>query len=135
MKEIRNYRHYVAVGKGEFKDTSIWNDLRYCEPKEDEVFELNTFAEAVAAVEKGLIHRAYIDYSLFRRIPTIVLKIGDIYHDTIHIDEKHFKPIRVKYTWEKYKYRVSMDTLSDQLSADEFCEYLKDRGIFQIAVK
>ena len=59
MREVRNYRHYFAVGNGEYEDTSIWNDLRYCEPREDECFELNTFAEAVEAIKRGAIHREY----------------------------------------------------------------------------
>lgn len=135
MKEVRNYRHYFAIGNGEFEDTSIWNDLRYCEPREDECFELNTFAEAVEAIEHGAIHRAEIGYTFFSKKPMIILHKADLYHDRVVLTERTFKPIRVKYTWEVHNRRVTMDTLSDQLSADEFCEYLKDRGIFQISVK
>lgn len=135
MREVRNYRHYFAVGNGEYEDTSIWNDLRYCEPREDECFELNTFAEAVEAIKRGVIHRAEIDYTFFSKKPMIVLRKADLYCDRVVLTEKTFKPIRVKYTWEVHNRRVTMDTLSDQLSADEFCEYLKDRGIFQISVK
>lgn len=135
MREVRNYRHYFAVGNGEYEDTSIWNDLRYCEPREDECFELNTFAEAVEAIKKGAIHRAEIDYTFFGKKPMIVLRKADLYCDRVVLTEKTFKPIRVKYTWEVHNRRITMDTLFDQLSADEFCEYLKDRGIFQISVK
>ena len=135
MREVRNYRHYFAVGNREYEDTSIWNDLRYCEPREDECFELNTFAEAVEAIKRGAIHRAEIDYTFFGKKPMIVLRKADLYCDRVVLTEKTFKPIRVKYAWEVHNRRVTMDTLSDQLSADEFCEYLKDRGIFQISVK
>lgn len=135
MKEIRNYRHYVAIGNGKFEDTSIWNDLRYVEPRPAVEFTLSTFEEACEAIRKGRIHRAEIEYTLFRHRPFIVLKIGDIYHDTITITKKNFKPIRVRYTWEHHNRIVSMDTLMDQLPADEMCEYLKDRGIFQIPQK
>lgn len=135
MKEIRNYRHYVAVGNGKFQDTSIWNDLRYIEPQEPVEFTLNTFEEACEAIRKGRIHRAEIDHTLFRNRPIIILKIGDIYHDTITLTEKTFKPIRVKYAWEHHNRLITMDTLMDQLPADQMCEYLKDRGIFQIPQK
>ncbi len=135
MKQIRNYRHYISINGKEWQDTSIWNDLRYCEPKEEEVFELSTFEEAVEAIKKGLIHRAEIGRTLFGNKPIIELRTDDIYCDKITMTAKTFKPIRVKYTWEEHNRRVTMDTLSDQLSADEFCEYLKDRGIFQISVK
>lgn len=135
MKEVRNYRHYISVGGKEYEDTSIWNDLRYCEPREDEVFELNTFAEAIEAIKNGRIHRAEIDHTFFGNKPMIVLRVADLYYDKITMTEKTFKPIRIKYTWEVHNRRVTMDTLSNQLSADEFCEYLKDRGIFQVTVK
>ena len=135
MKEVRNYRHYISIDGKEYEDTSIWNDLRYCEPREDEVFELNTFAEAVEAIKNGRIHRAEIDRTFFGNKPMIILHNADLYSNRITMTEKTFKPICVKYTWEVHNRRVTMDMLSDQLTADEFCEYLKDRGIFQVTVK
>ena len=135
MREIRNYRHYFAIGNGEYEDTSFWNDLRYCEPREDECFELNTFAEAVEAIRCGAIRRAEIGRTLFGKKPTIVLHKADLNCECVVLTEKTFKPIRVKYTWEVYNGRTTIDTLSNQLTADDFCEYLKDRGIFQISVK
>ena len=98
-------------------------------------FELGTFEEAVEAIKKGLIHRAEIGRTLFGNKPIIELRTDDIYCDKITMTAKTFKPIRVKYAWEEHNRRVTMDTLSDQLSADEFCKYLKDRGIFQISMK
>ena len=135
MREVRNYRHYFAVGNGEYEDTSIWHDLRYCEPREDEYFGLNTFAEAVEAIKCGIIHRAEIDHTFFGKKPRIVLRVGDIYRDRITMTERTFKPIRVKHTWEACDHTITIKALSNELSADDFCEYLKDRGILQISVK
>jgi hypothetical protein len=109
--------------------------LRYCEPREDEYFELNTFAEAVEAIKRGAIHRAEIDHTFFGKKPRIVLRVGDIHHDRITMTERTFKPIRVKRTWEAYDQTITAKALSNELPADDFCEYLKDRGILQISVK
>ena len=135
MKEIKNYRHYFAIGNEEYQDTSIWNDLRYCESKRDKTFELNTFEETVQAIENGLIHRAEVGRTLFGNKPMIILHTDDLYGFSIKMTEKNFKPIRVKHTWETYKQRITITSLAKELPADEFCEYLKDRGIFQISIK
>ncbi|MBQ8792763.1 MAG: hypothetical protein IJZ62_04040 [Clostridia bacterium] len=135
MKEIKNYRHYFAIGNEEYYDTSIWDDLHYCESKRDKVFELNTFEEVVQAIENGLIHQAEVGRTFFGNKPMIILHTDDLYGFKIKMTEKNFKPVRVKHTWEDYKQRITINSLAKELPADEFCEYLKDRGIFQISIK
>lgn len=135
MKEIKNYRHYFAIGNEEYQDTSMWDALHYCESKRDKTFELNTFEEVVQAIENGLIHRAEVGRTFFGNKPMIILNTDDLYGFSIKMTEKNFKPIRVKHAWEDYKKIISINALAKELPADEFCEYLKDRGIFQISVK
>ena len=131
MKKLVNLRCYVAIGNKDFCDTSIWNYIRYVEVSETNSTEytLHTFEEAFAAVCDNHIRNAETSSTLFRNRPIIEIGWGDIYKPRTEIREKNFKPIHVKWEWEEVTKAYTMKDLADLLPADQFCDYLKDRGI------
>lgn len=130
MKQLVNVKCYVSIGNDPFfYNTSIFDYISYIEADSNSVteYELNTFEEALSAVEDGKIRNAVIGTTLFKKRPTIELSL--IEKETIKtITEKNFKPLRVK--WEKKIVKsYTIKKLSRELPAEQFCEYLKDHEI------
>lgn len=134
MKKLVNLRCYAAVGKSEYCDTSIWNHIRYVEVEETNSTEytLETFEEAFAAVADHHIRNAETSCTLFGNRPMIEIRWGDIHKCTTSMTKKTFKPIRVKWEWEEVTRMYTMKDLADLLPAEQFCDWLKDRGITMV---
>ncbi len=127
MKQLVNVKCYVSIGNDPFfYNTSIFDDIRYIEADKNSVieYELNTFEEAFLAVKNKKVKNAVVRTTLFKKRPTIELSL--IEKETIKtITEKNFKPLKVK--WEKKIVKsYTIKELSEELSAEQFCEYLKD---------
>lgn len=132
MKKLVNLRCYVTVGNNkDYCDTSIWNHIRYVEVSETNSTEytLHTFEEAFAAVADNHIRNAETSTTLFRNRPTVEISWGDIGRCKTVLTEKNFRPVYVKWAWEEVEKAYSIKSLADLLPAEQFCEYLKDRGI------
>jgi hypothetical protein len=127
MKQLVNVKCYVSIGNDPFfYNTSIFDDIRYIEMNNNSVveYELNTFEEALLAVKNRRVKNAVVRTTLFKKRPTIELSL--IERETIKtITEKNFKPLKVK--WEKKIVKsYTIKELSEELPAEQFCEYLKD---------
>lgn len=134
MKKLVNLRCYAAIGKDEYQDTSIWNHIRYVEVSECNTTEytLETFEEAFAAVADHCIRNAETSTTLFGNKPTIEITWGDLYRNKSVMSAKTFKPVRVKWEWQEVTRAYTMKDLADLLPAEQFCEWLKDRGITMV---
>lgn len=133
MKKVVDFRQYVSFDNGEtFQDTSIWRHLYYRELKEEEVEVLETFEQAYDYIKADNLMNAEIDATFFRGRKQIRISTAD-FECPRTFTEKDFKPIIVKSVFEEETSKLSMKSLASQLSADDFCEWLKDRGITQIA--
>jgi hypothetical protein len=132
MKKVVDFRQYVSFDNGEtFEDTSIWRHLHYGEPIE-EVEVLETFEQAYDYIKENNLMNAEIDATFFRGRKQIHISTADFdYRRTF--TEKNFKPIIVKSVFQEETSKMSMKNLASMLSADDFCKWLKDRGITQIA--
>jgi len=131
MKEVYDYRfEYRMDGCKEFVDTSIWKHVRYLTPEEAETwnFTIKTFDELVKLVQDDLFMNAELSKNFFRK--TVVrLSNAEDYCSTA-ITERNFKPIEIRCAYNKLS--LTIKELADLLSADDFCEYLKDKGITKI---
>ena len=129
MKNIYDYRiEWKIKGEKNFLDTSIWKHLVYLsrEDSKDEVTIIRSFEHLVSLVE--CIPNASIK-TFFGKIYAVKLQ-GNIY-DSKTIFKKRFKPIEIR---ERYirEDNLSIDNLKSYLKADDFIEYLKDRGITKL---
>ena len=134
MKKLVNLRNYVAIGYDDYCDTSIWKHIRYVDEKECETVEytLETFEEACKAVSENRIRNGEMSSTLFGNKPLIEISWGDIYKCKTVLSQKNFKPIHVKWQWEEVDRMYTMKDLTSVLPADQFCEWLKDRGITMV---
>lgn len=129
MKKLVNERTLYRVNGGEWRDCSIWNRIRYYEESECEEWtsrELN-FAEMWELVEKGFVLNAETDYTFFKKRRKLVLPSDSIEITRYTYTEKENKTFEVKKQYLPYS--ATIKTLADLLPAEDFIQYLKDRGI------
>jgi alanine racemase len=132
MKKIFDKRCLIRVNdEKEFHETSIFYHLSYMDEEETQTTErvFTDFQKAYEYVENDGVMNAETSRTLFRNRPEIRLSTVDDYCAGYYT-EKNFKSLAVR--WEYKEVKPSMKTLADLLTADEFCEYLTDRGITKI---
>lgn len=128
MKKVADFIQYVSFDGGKtFQDTSIWNHLCYVEPAEDKIVVLETFEQAYEYIKADKLMNAEIDTTFFKGRKQIHISTADLDYRR-SFTEKNYKPIVIKTVLEE-KTDVSIKNLFHLLSADEFCEWLKDRNI------
>lgn len=130
MKKLVNYRMYVSVNGGEWRDTSIWNHIRYMEESECETWESRelSFDEALELVEEGFIMNAECDRTFFTHRPRIQLSTSEsLFDGASYYTERTLKTLKIKK--EYIPYNGSIKDIATLLTAERFCEYLKDHGI------
>lgn len=128
MKEVYNYRCLVSFDGGkEFHDTSIWNHMRYLEEKDAQEWQSKelTFDECYEMCENGFLMNGEAWVGMFKKrkvaISTVEWECKRTYN------EKNYRPVIIKEVYLKEE--KSMKALADLLTAEEFIEYLKDRGM------
>lgn len=130
MKKLVNYRMYVSVNGGEWKDTSIWNHICYMEESECETWESRelSFSEALELVEEGFIMNAECDRTFFTHRPRIQLSISEsLFEGPSYYTERTLQTLKIKKEYLPYK--GSIKDIATLLTAEKFCEYLKVHGI------
>ena len=132
MKELYNYRFkYQIEGYKSFIDTSIWRHVRYLLPEEAQSYDftIKSFTELLDLVKNDLFMNAEIDKTTFTKKPLVRLSNPGCM--AIKVTEKNFKPINVRIEYNKME-SLTIKSLSEMLSANDFIDYLKDRGITKI---
>lgn len=105
--------------------------LHYDTTGEPQTFQLNTFDEAIAALP--LIRQygfySYLKEHLFKPREEIL----KFYWLGVNFTRKTFKPITIEIDYLKEEDSdYTMKKLIEQLPANEFIEYLKDKGVEKI---
>lgn len=130
MKQVYDCEQYIALGtKAEFKHTSIWDHLHLLDAEE----ALNrtnrtyykTFEEFFEACEEGLVRNADAYLGLFK-VPKVKVRCGI---DWYTITARNFPDVVCVWNHTKNVSHYSMKKLMDNLPADEFAEYLRERNI------
>lgn len=132
MKKIYDKRCLIRVNnEKEFHDTSIFYHLGYLEEEEAATTErvFTNFHEAYEYVKNDGVMNAEATYTLFRNKPEIKLSTADDL-GAGYYTEKNFKSLVVR--WVYVESQPTIKTLASMLTADEFCQYLTDRGITKI---
>lgn len=131
MKKVIEVRkQYRLNNSEEWIDVTNFHPISYREESEceDKYRVIDTWQDAVGYVTEGLLPNAEMHMTFFKKRIYLILPNNNIYEDfrTV-VNEKDFKKMEVRVIYRKY--HCSMKELANILSADEFCEYLKDRGI------
>lgn len=132
MKKVYDVEQFISLyPEMEFKATSIYYHLHLLDDEESlnmtyRVY-FNTFEELYNAVNDGVIRNAKAYMGLFKQ-PKIEFNMG--WNNHAIITKRNFKEVCLwSHTNEVNK---PITKLAELLPADEFCEYLRERGISQI---
>jgi hypothetical protein len=132
MRKLIDERTYYRVNGGEWRDCSIWKNIRYWE--EENCQEWNSrelsFSSMWELVELGFVPGAKIEHTIFNRRKLILPSGFERLIDYTYRENSRIK-FEVKKEYEPYNSTIK--NLADLLPADGFCEYLKDRGIAQVS--
>lgn len=105
--------------------------MHYGENSESQTIQLNTFDEAITALPQirqyGFI--TYLKKHLFKPLEETL----NFYWLGLKFTRKTFKPITIEVNFlEKEENDYTMKKLAEELPANEFIEYLKDKGVEKI---
>lgn len=130
MKKIydREQFFYIKGQTKEFQTTSIWRHLRVMDEDQVMAYErrygYQSFQELWELVESGVVLNAEAQKTLFGN-RQIYFKSG---LDGYTVKEKRFTEVTIWWHCTECP-NVSMQTLLENVPAEDMVEYLKDRGI------
>lgn len=107
------------------------NNLHYGADGEPQTIQLNTFDEAVAALPqiRSIGFNTYFKEHLFKPREEIL----NFYWLGVNFTRKTFKPITIEIDYlDEEDSDYTMKKLAEELPANEFIEYLKDKGVEKI---
>lgn len=130
MKQVYDVVQLVRINEEEWYETSWRWHLVYVDKEEymanNSMYNKTTnWEDAMMFVEDHCLNGKVLT-TFFRNKPCGLKTPGDGI-DYTYTMKKDFKSIELKI--ELRPFTKSMDTLMKYLSADELCEYLKDRGV------
>lgn len=130
MKQVYDRKQFVRINGGKWEETSWRWHLNYLDLEEykenNPVYNKTTnWEDAIMFVEEYCLNGEVLR-TLFKDRPYCLKTPTSGLHWT-YTDKKSFESIELKIEFEPFK--GSMDILMANLSADELCEYLKDRGV------
>lgn len=130
MKKIYDREQFIYI-KGqtkEFQPTSIWRHLRVMDEEQVMTYErrhgYQSFQELWELVESGAVLNAEAQKTLFGN-RQIYFKSG---LDGFTVKEKHFQEVTIWWHCTECP-SVSLQTLLENVPAEEMIEYFKERGI------
>ncbi len=137
MKKVIDYRVQYRINGKEWIDTNYFKNLLYLDEKECEDWESRTedFDKAIEwASHDDFMGTLKVGKTLFTKEPKLEYLLNNerswLDNANCSCVRKKFKSLEIRVVHENTNYTI--DTLKTNLSADSFCEYLKDRGVERI---
>lgn len=130
MKQVYDCEQFIALGtRCEFKHTSIWDHLHLLDATQaldatNRTYYKN-FKDFFEACEEGKVRNADAYFGLFK-VPKVKVRCGI---DWYTITARNFPDEICVWNHAKNVSHYSMKKLMDNLPADEFAEYLRERNI------
>lgn len=95
------------------------------EPETELILDNASFDEVYAYLTQNPLNGLYDDTTLFKKKPKIQVSYSDAWDAVFY---RSFNTLSYKKVYEEMK-NVTMSWLMEHTSADEFIQYLKERGI------
>lgn len=131
MKQIYNHTKKWRFAEEEtIHDTTIFRHFILLEPEKaiTKSYNINSFKTLELTAESGFFWNAEKRISIFGRTIIKLPKIEEFSIPVISIKEKNFKPIELIESYELVT-DLSLKNIYEKLPAEDFIEYLKERGI------
>ena len=128
MKKVIEVRKQYRLNNGEWE--TVKSNILYREKDEcvDKYRTIDTWQDAIGYVTEGLLPNAEMHMTFFKKRIYLILPNNNIYTDfrTV-VNEKDFEKLEVRVIYREPV--LTIKQLANILDADEFLQYLKDRGI------
>lgn len=128
MKKVIEARKQYRLNGGEWE--TVKSNILYREKDEcvDKYRTIDTWQDAIGYVTEGLLPNAEMHMTFFKKRIYLILPNNNIYSDfrTV-VNEKDFEKLEVRVIYREPV--LTIKQLVNILDADEFLQYLKDRGI------
>ena len=131
MKQIYNHiKQWKFKDKKDIHDTSIFRHFVFLEPEKatTKTYDIDSFEILEATAESGFFWKAEKRISIFRRTIIELPEKEEFFIPALSIKEKNFKPIELIESYEPVT-DLSLKDVYEKLSAEDFIEYLKERGV------
>ena len=125
MLKVYNYYAYVSVDSAEWRRIDDGYTIREEEPEELPILDNATFDEAYEYISEYIVWNMFPNRTLFSKKPVIQIYYSDAY-DVVKY--KRFKTLSYKKVYKEWK-DVPLQWLMEHVSAEQFVQYLKERGI------
>ena len=126
MLKVYYVRDYVSIDGAEWRRVGACGYKVTDEEVEDKlVLDNVSFDEAREYLSKNILGSVWNDSTFFRHKPTVAVHYTDAWDP---VSYRHFKTLSYKRKFEEDK-NVTFEWMTQHLSADQFIQYLKERGI------
>lgn len=134
MKKLYNHRIYASINGDKFDDTSYFSHITYMEQKEEQEMHFKTFEEFYEFVKNNnLIGIKTEEIGFFSSKPAVCINRVNK-RTIITLTKRDFKEVKIIDTYYLYNENITIKELSSELTAEEFIEWLKDRGVEKIII-
>jgi spore coat polysaccharide biosynthesis protein SpsF (cytidylyltransferase family) len=126
MLKVYNVHDYVSIDGAKWRKVGGYGYKITDEEVENTlVLDNVSFEEARKYLSEHLLDGVWNDNTLFRNKPTVVVRYQDAWDC---VEYRHFDTMSYKREYKEDK-NVSFKWLTEHLTADQFIQYLKERGI------
>lgn len=131
MKQIYNRtKRWKFTDEETIHDTTIFRHFTFLEPEKatTKSYDIDSFKTLELTAESGFFWNAEKRISIFGKTIIKLPEIEEFLIPAISIKEKNFKPIELIESYELVT-DLSLKDIYEKLSAEDFIEYLKERGM------
>ena len=127
MLKVYHVYDYVSVDGAKWRTVGRYGGYKVTDEEVDTTLVLDnvSFEEAREFLSHTLLDGVWNGSTFFRHKPTIAVSYQDAWD---WVEYRHFDRISYKREYKEYQ-GVSFKWLMDHLTADQFIQYLKERGI------
>ena len=125
MLKVYKYYAYVSVDGAEWRRVDDGHTIREEEPTDTLILDNATFDETYEYLSKHIVWGLYNDTTFFIKKPVVQVSYSDAWSP---VEYKYFKTLSYKRVYKEWN-DVPLQWLIEHASADQFIQYLKERGI------
>lgn len=125
MLKVYDVYYYVSVDGADWRRIDRAYTIKDEEPTDRIILDNATFDEVREYLENHMVWGMSNNCTLFRNKPTVEISYSDAWSP---VEYRNFKTLSYKEVYKEWK-NVSLKWLMEHATADQFIQYLKERGI------
>lgn len=132
MKKIYSYNQIININGKDYGKLSVFDKYFLSdEEKKDTPIKYKNFEKFYNDAKDGKIINAHCGTTFFKKRKAVKISTETAVMP-ITITEKNFQYVRIGKLYKNVTDIFTICELSNILTADEFCDFLKDRKVFEV---